>query len=329
MKAYKLALFVLVISLLPLAIATEITIGGTSISNGKVINMIPPNRSVLNDSTFNVNNSLFLNGYNSSHFVPYVGADRDVRLGTKNLLTTENITVGGLNVTKRVLSDLLPIPTLALSLGSGAARWLSLFVQNISAENIETYNIHATNNLTVDGYTRVGNLNVSGNLVVDGNMSVRRPYGMYSSTQTQNIAAIGVAQPVTFNWTEDSYEIFKSNDSANFTFLQQGDYLIELSAIMQTTTPGDRVEIWVQKTNVSGHMANVRRSNTIYDFKSNNANTVIAVPFIIDMNTSDTMRIMVAGSSTNIKMQYYTNTTYSPETPSIIMTMTKLSEVTP
>lgn len=167
-----------------------------------------------------------------------------------------------------------------------------------------------------------GNEIISGNLIVQGNLSVKRPYGMFSSTETQSVAAPATPYSMTFNWTEDSYLINKASDNSNFTFLQTGDYLIELSIIAQGGQ-GDRAEIWVQKNGV-----NVPRSNTIYDFKGTNANAVIAVPFIIDMNTTDVFRVMYAGSSTNVKLQYTTNTSYSPETPSAIMTISKNSEIT-
>lgn len=167
-----------------------------------------------------------------------------------------------------------------------------------------------------------GTVNINGNLIVGGNVSIKRPYGMYSSTLNQTLAATGTAYNVSFNYTEDAYLITKTGDS-NFTFQQTGDYLIELSAIAQSTTPGSRVEIWVRKNGVD-----IPRSNTIYDFKAANSNTVISVPFIIDMNTTDVMQIMWAGSNTGIRLVTYPPTAYSPETPSIIMTINKISELT-
>jgi hypothetical protein len=163
------------------------------------------------------------------------------------------------------------------------------------------------------------------NLIIGGNLSVKIPYGMFSSTQTQTLAVTNTAYPVTFNWTEDSYLITKSSDNANFSFGVEGDYSIILSAIASSSSPTTkRVEIWVQKNGV-----NVPRSNTIYDFKSVSSNTIIAVPFIIDMNTTDKFRVMWAGSDTGITLNYITNTSYSPETPSIIMTISRNSDVTP
>ena len=52
--------------------------------------------------------------------------------------------------------DIMPTDTLTGNIGSGALRWLTLWVQNISAEDIDTYTIHASDNITTDSYF-VGN----------------------------------------------------------------------------------------------------------------------------------------------------------------------------
>ncbi len=48
--------------------------------------------------------------------------------------------------------DLLPGTTLSYDIGSGALRWRNLYVQNISAEYIETYNLDVLENLNVSRY---------------------------------------------------------------------------------------------------------------------------------------------------------------------------------
>ena len=60
-----------------------------------------------------------------------------------------------------------------------------------------------------------------------------------------------------------------------------------------------------------------------------NSDYVTAVPFILDIHTNEKFRIMWAGDDSSVFMNYMTNTSYAPETPSIIMTATKISDVTP
>jgi len=75
-------------------------------------------------------------------------------LGGTSLELGENLTVDG----NTYLSNTYPRTTLTYSLGSGAARWLNLFVQNINAEEIDAFNMHLSNNLTVDGNATITGL---------------------------------------------------------------------------------------------------------------------------------------------------------------------------
>jgi len=166
----------------------------------------------------------------------------------------------------------------------------------------------------------VGDMYTS-NIYVSGNVSIKRPHAMYSSTQTQTVAVINTAYPVTFNWTEEQYLISKTSDNRNFSVQQNGSYLIELSAMAQSSAVGSIFYIWFEVNGVT-----VPRSNTLYTFKSNGANAVISVPAILELATTDRFSIKYAGDSTGITIPFFTNTSFAPSTPSIIMTISKISE---
>jgi hypothetical protein len=172
-----------------------------------------------------------------------------------------------------------------------------------------------------------GDTNINGNLKIDGNFSAKRPYGMFSSTENQTIAAADTAYPVTFNWTEDTWQIALEGMS-NITFQDSGDYLVELSAIVVTDTNNKHIEIWVQITNSTGAFVNVPRSNTKVEIENAGTETIIAVPFILDIDAGNKFRLMWASDDVGTQLAYTTNTSYSPETPSIIMTLSKISEIT-
>lgn len=175
--------------------------------------------------------------------------------------------------------------------------------------------------------TNVTGLLTTGNIVVNGNVSIKRPYGMFSSTETQVMTAANTAYPITFNWTENAYEIIKASDNSNFSVQQTGNYLIELSAITDTDTVNKHIDIWAQKNG-----ANIPRSNTKVQLPSANTKTLIVVPFIIDLNTSDSFRLMMNSDDAGSQLLYVAGSGSGanavPETPSIIMTITKLSELT-
>lgn len=169
----------------------------------------------------------------------------------------------------------------------------------------------------------LNNLTINGNIKVLGNMSIKRPYGMFSDNLTQNLNAINMPYAVNFSNTEDNYEVWITNHQ-NFSVGQNGDYLIELSAITKSNTQNKRFEIWVRKNGID-----IPRSNTIYDFKGVGTAAVISVTFILDLMINDTFTIMWAGDSTDILMFAVNATAHSPAAPSIIMTISKISEITP
>lgn len=177
-----------------------------------------------------------------------------------------------------------------------------------------------------DGYLRLNTSQgvvIQGNLKVLGNLSVKRPYGMYASMQIQTMAAASTRYNVTFDVTEDSYEIIKAADNFTFRVQQDGDYLIELSAIFDTTTPNKHVELWPSINGV-----NVPRSNTRMLLPTASTEMVLSVPFILDLHTTDYFTIHMATDDPGARMIFITNTSYSPATPSIIMTISKISEIT-
>jgi hypothetical protein len=307
-----------------------------------------------NNNTGNVNNSALWGGLpvsNLSSYVPYTGATGNVALGIYNLTTTGRVGIGTTNPT--VALDVTGRVQATASFKSTVASYAHIImntakdgswgkIQADSSPTIGTWSLaYSASDATaalgtpVLSWNNAGNvgigtttpsqkLNVVGNVNITGNLSVKRPYAMFSSTETQTVPLIGTAYIMTFNWTENSWLVNKAVDNANISVMATGNYLIELSIMGISGTPNKHLEVWVQKNG-----ANVPRSNTRYEFKGADAEAVLAVPFIIELNTTDIFRIMYAGDDNSIALPYTTNTSYSPETPSAIMTITKLSEMTP
>jgi hypothetical protein len=196
---------------------------------------------------------------------------------------------------------------------------------NISGSLNVSGNIYSNGTINATGDLRTNaNLKVDGNVNITGNISVKRPYGMFSSTQDQNITLANTPFPITFNWTEDAYQMGITDSNTNFTFQDSGDYLIELSAIIMTDTNNKHIQIWVQKNGI-----NVPRSNTKLEIENAGTEQIISVPFILDVDaTTDKFRFMMASDDIGTQLVYTTNTSYSPESPSIIAVMSKISEVT-
>jgi len=194
----------------------------------------------------------------------------------------------------------------------------------ISGTTINIGSITSFSNLIGSGLDIKGSANIVSDLLVSGNTYIRMPYAMYSSTETQVGSPTNTALPVTFNNIEDTHQMTISGGSI-INIQNGGDYLINISAIATNNSPTSaRFQIWPC---ING--SDVPRSNTIYDFKGQNTYAVIAVPYIVDLRTNDTFCLKFAASADTVSMVYTGSTTYSPSTPSIIMSINKLGEITP
>jgi hypothetical protein len=71
----------------------------------------------------------------------------------------------------------------------------------------------------------------------------------------------------------------------------------------------------------------IPRSNTKLGIPNTNTEMIMAVPFLIPMNTSDMMQIMYGSTDSTLVQMLYSPIGYNPVTPSIIMTITKVSEL--
>lgn len=173
-----------------------------------------------------------------------------------------------------------------------------------------------------------GKVYLEDNVVITGNLSVKRPYGMFSDNTTQVIGVADTAQIINFSTIEDNY-LINLEGKQNISVLQSGDYYIDVSAIFNVDLPNKHIELWLQKTNSSGQFVNVPRSNTKMELPSATVEIPLAVSFIVDLLPTEKIRFMTASDDAGSSIVYTTNTSYSPETPSIKINMHKISEITP
>jgi hypothetical protein len=177
-----------------------------------------------------------------------------------------------------------------------------------------------------DDVNITNDLNIVGNLIVKGNFSAKRPYGMFSSNTSQIVDVANTVKVMNFSHIEDNY-LMTLDGHENITILQSGDYKIDLSVVIVTDTNNKHFNIFPQINGI-----NVPRSNTRVEIENAGTEQVIAVPFILDLDVGDNFRIMYtsddAGSMTVWTAGSGSGANAIPETPSIIMTIAKISEIT-
>ena len=188
-------------------------------------------------------------------------------------------------------------------------------------------------NASLEDYVyRLGDVNISENLDVGGNFTAKIPYGMFSSNESQVVTVAETVYVLNFTHIEDDY-LMELEGSENITIKQSGDYLIALSGLFVTDANNKHFEIFPQTTHTDGvTFVNVPRSNTLIEVENAGTYGLIAVTFILDLNAGDKFRIMYssddAGSMTVSVAGHGVGVNAVPATPSMIMTVNKVSEIT-
>ncbi|HRZ85144.1 MAG TPA: hypothetical protein P5277_00005, partial [Candidatus Paceibacterota bacterium] len=176
--------------------------------------------------------------------------------------------------------------------------------------------------------TVVGDTNITENLRIEGNLSVKRPYwnGYDNSTQvfanTANVQVINISNNVDY----DSYGIHVVGNQ-NLTFDQTGDYLCVLSPeFYQAAGTNKIITFWFQKNGVDVAWSNSRYTivNGQYFAPS------ITYQFDIHNPLTDNIRFMWYSDSTATQIVSISGLTSPtrPAIPGILLNCQKVSETT-
>jgi hypothetical protein len=160
----------------------------------------------------------------------------------------------------------------------------------------------------------------NGTISFYGTSGIVIPHMMQSDSTDQSIADVTDDQVITFD-TDVHHNGITRTSSSRFTITQAASYLITFSGVTIGVI-NTQIAVWLK---VNG--TNVANSNTIYQYKSNNATTVIAVSFIEHFAVSDYFEFWTWGSNIGNKWDATAAvadnpgvTPGRPACPSIIMT---------
>lgn len=188
---------------------------------------------------------------------------------------------------------------------------------NDNAAAVKAVVVDASNNVMIGdgGTTNYSSFDVAGTLTFNGTAGVVIPHMMQSDTTDQAIANVTLAQVITFN-TDVHHNGITRTSSSRFTITKQGSYLLTFSGIAVGVI-NKVIEFWLR---VDG--SDVANSNTIYTFKSNGANAVIACSFIEHFNVGQYFEFWTWGDDTGNRWDATAAGTSPtrPAVPSIIIT---------
>lgn len=143
-------------------------------------------------------------------------------------------------------------------------------------------------------------------------------YGSFYDTTTQTAAAINTAYAMTFNTTDLSNGVTIGSPTSRVYVDRPNVYNIQFSAQLDKTAGGvGLIWIWLRKNGTD-----VPDSTTQIRIQGNNAETVAAWNFLLQMNAGDYFELMWEVDDTTVQILNEPASAVHPAIPSIILTVT-------
>jgi hypothetical protein len=143
-------------------------------------------------------------------------------------------------------------------------------------------------------------------------------YGSFYDTTDQTAAVINTAYAMTFDTTDLSFGVTRGITTSRISVDRPNIYNIQFSAQLINTAGGaHRVWIWLRKNGT-----NVPDTATAVRLQGNNAETVAAWNFLLQMNAGDYFELMWEVDNLAVSLYADPATGVHPAIPSIILTVT-------
>ncbi len=263
-------------------------------------------------------------GYNALYKLNNVGDGYNIGIGWR---AGDTITTGKSNI--MIGANVQPTAVTASS---------EINIGNTIYGNIATGSVGIGTSLPSHEFNVLGSANITDdvyvgeNFVVEGNFSAKRAYLTVSSNESQEVVIASTAYVMNFSHIEDFF-MMGLEGSENITVEDSGDYVLALSGLFVTDSNNKHFNIWVQTTHADGiTFANVPRSNTRIEVENAGTDGLIAVTYMLDLNSGDKFRLMYSSDDAGSMLLWTDGSGVGvnaiPETPSMIMTVFKHSEIT-
>ncbi len=143
-------------------------------------------------------------------------------------------------------------------------------------------------------------------------------YGSFYDTTTQTAAAINTAYAMTFNTSDLSYGVTRGTPTSRIYVDTPNVYNVQFSAQLDKTAGGTAlVWIWLRKNGV-----NVPDSGGQIRIQGNNAETLAAWNYLVQLNAGDYVEIMWEVDDTSVIILADAASAIHPAVPSVILTVT-------
>ena len=145
----------------------------------------------------------------------------------------------------------------------------------------------------------------------------RKRYGSFYDTTTQLAALINTAYAITFNSTDMSVGVTLGSPTSRVYVDTHNVYNIQFSAQLDKTAGGTAsIWIWLRKNGVD-----VPHSAGQIQVQGNNAETLAAWNYLLDMNAGDYFELMWEVDDISVEITAFAASAVHPAVPSIILTV--------
>jgi hypothetical protein len=149
------------------------------------------------------------------------------------------------------------------------------------------------------------------------------PHATISHNANLTVTGTTVENKVIFSTNDDLLGITHTTGDSKIYVPSSGDWLVSISAVIDTTTNSNAtMDVWLK---INGN--NVANSNTQVAVDTVGTQTTLACTYILDMTAGQYFEFFYAGSNTNIRMLAIGTqaSPTRPACPSVIVTVLKVS----
>lgn len=154
-----------------------------------------------------------------------------------------------------------------------------------------------------------------------------RRYASYYDTTTQTLAAINTGYPITLNSVSNKindgpmqYGVYIGTPNSRVYVDIAANYNIQFSLqLTSSSAAAKNIDIWLRVNGVD-----VPDSATVLTLTGNNANTVAAWNFLINLSAGDYFELVWSSDNTAVSIKSFTTAAFRPSIPSVILTVSSL-----
>ena len=163
---------------------------------------------------------------------------------------------------------------------------------------------------------------VNGQIFVRPILEQQRYYGAFAETASVALPAIDTATAITFNTTTVSNGVAIGSPASRVIASHSGLYNLSMSFQLASTSSSVKdVYLWVRKNGVD-----IPNSTIIHSLESNSAKTVQSRSMTVSLNANDYIELYWASPDSGVSLSAIDATSFSPATPSVILSVNQIQQ---